>query len=244
MGFFKSLKKNNSIIKNFFLKKLEIKNKNIVITGSNSGIGFQLTKLLSKKNNIIALVNKNSNNLDEIKNLKIFKNDLQHGELDNLIQHKLDQFKTNILINCAASFGSGDQRLENFDANEFKKVLNINFVAIIKLINLCLKKDTIESIVNISSEMGSIKNNCEGGFYYYRMSKTLVNALSRNLSIDLKSKKINIFCIHPGNVKTKMNSGGVLKAEISAQKIINIISENNSKFSGSLIDIDKNFIDW
>ena len=244
MGHFKTFKKKISIIKSLFLKKLEIKNKNIVITGSNSGIGLEITKLLSRNNNIFALVNKNSNNLDQIENLKIFKNNFEHGEINRLIQDKLEQFKPNILINCAASFGLADQRLEKFNSNEFKKVLNINFIAMIKLINLCLKKISIENIINISSEMGSINNNCEGGFYYYRMTKTLVNALSRNLSIDLKKQKINIFCIHPGNVKTKMNHGGVLKAEISAQKIINIISENNPKFSGKFIDIDKKFIDW
>ena len=58
------------------------------------------------------------------------------------------------------------------------------------------------------------------------------------------SSDINVFCIHPGNVKTKMNSAGIISPDISAQKIINIISENNSNLSGLFIGINKEIIKW
>ena len=92
--------------------------------------------------------------------------------------------------------------------------------------------------------MGSTANNKVGGYYYYRSSKSLLNSISKNLSLDLKNDNINVFCIHPGDVKTKMNSGGLIMPDISAKKIINILSENNSKFSGILIDINKEIIKW
>ena len=41
-----------------------------------------------------------------------------------------------------------------------------------------------------------------------------------------------------------MNRSGVVSPEFSAQKIINILAENNSNFSGKLIDINKNILQW
>ena len=92
--------------------------------------------------------------------------------------------------------------------------------------------------------MGSINLNKHGGYYYYRTSKTLLNSITKNLSIDLKHKNIIAYCIHPGSVKTKLNSGGLISPEMSAQKIINLCAENNIKYSGKFIDINKNILEW
>ena len=59
-----------------------------------------------------------------------------------------------------------------------------------------------------------------------------------------KITNINVLCIHPGSVKTKMNPGGDISTDISSQKIINICSENNLKYSGKFIDINKNILEW
>ena len=92
--------------------------------------------------------------------------------------------------------------------------------------------------------MGSISSNNNGGHYLYRTTKSLLNSISKNLSIDLKEKKINVFCIHPGSVKTKLNVGGLIMPDIVAQKIINICAENQNKFSGIFIDIEKKILKW
>ena len=58
------------------------------------------------------------------------------------------------------------------------------------------------------------------------------------------SRKINVICIHPGDVKTKMNNAGTYTAELSAQKIINIIYEKNFSLNGKFINIDKEILQW
>ena len=64
----------------------EVKEKNILITGANSGIGLALTKrLLSFKNKILATYKKNSDNLNQIEN-------------DNLHKIKCDQWDDNDYI--------------------------------------------------------------------------------------------------------------------------------------------------
>tara|TARA_X000000950_G_C13417483_1_gene458770 strand:- start:186 stop:500 length:315 start_codon:yes stop_codon:yes gene_type:complete len=97
-----------------------------------------------------------------------------------------------------------------------------------------MKAKSLKQIVNISSLMGSMSDQ-NGNYYLYRSSKSLLNLITKNLSFDL-GKKTNIFCLHPGDVKTKMNTGGLISTEIAAQKIINICSDNNLNYRGKFID--------
>ena len=246
MGLIKTLKRKSSKISNIFSKKLDMQNKNIILTGSNTGIGLELARKLIVNNNLLALVNKNYENLKDLnkKKIKIFQCDLEENDLSNDLSYEINMFKPNILINCAGTFGFPDQDLSKIEIENFKKVLNINVFSPLKLTQISLRSKNLEQIVNVTSEMGSISNNISGGYYYYRGSKTLLNSISKNLSLDLKNKNINVFCIHPGNVKTKMNSAGIISPDISAQKIINIISENNSNLSGLFIGINKEIIKW
>ena len=91
--------------------------------------------------------------------------------------------------------------------------------------------------------MGSSNLNKTGNYFYYRSSKKLLNSFSQNFSIEFKNK-INLYCIHPGSVKTKMNTGGIINPDLAAQKIINISVENDENLCGVLIDLNKNILPW
>ena len=54
MGLIKTLQRKMISFKNLLSKDLEIKKKNIIITGANSGIGLALVKALNINNNILA----------------------------------------------------------------------------------------------------------------------------------------------------------------------------------------------
>ena len=132
MGIKKTIIRKIEKINYKFSKKLIIKNKRIIITGSNSGIGLELTKKLTSTNSIISTVNKKKNEVDKIKNknLKILEEDFQNENLTENFCYEVNEFKPNIIINCAAIFGPDEQSLENFNISEFKKILNINFFSL------------------------------------------------------------------------------------------------------------------
>jgi short-subunit dehydrogenase len=246
MGFKKTLKRKISKINNFFIKKYNISNNNIIITGANSGIGFELVKNLHRENNILAFVNDSDQNLKNLSNKKIVisKCDFSNLEVLNNKLNLLKSFEPTIIINCAATFGSENQNYDNLNILEYNKIININVLAPFSIIQKALTCNSLQQIINISSQMGSITLNTGGNYYLYRCSKTLLNSLSKNLSIDLMSRKINVICVHPGDIKTKMNNAGTYAAEVSAQKIINIISEKNFSFNGKFINIDKEILQW
>ena len=145
MGLRKAIKK--FIYKSKFRKvdlgKINLSNKSIFITGANSGIGFQLTKkFLELNNKVYAIFRENSDNLTKLKNdnLKIIQCDLSN--LDNIDQIKqfIQNKDINILINNAASFGSQDeQNYNNLDYNEFKRILNLNSLSVLKLVNTIIQ---------------------------------------------------------------------------------------------------------
>lgn len=56
----------------------------------------------------------------------------------------------------------------------------------------------------MSSILGSIEANSEGGLYAYRLSKAAINAATKSMSIDLKKDSILCVALHPGWVKTDM----------------------------------------
>ena len=246
-GIVRTFKRKMIKIDNFFSKKKSLFHQNIIITGANSGIGLDLVTKLYENNNILAFVNKDRKNIVEIasKKIKIINCDFSNVELIKNQKKTIIDFKPSIIINCAASFGPEKQNFKNFDIYEFTLVLNINVLSPLVMIQEALSgDDTIKQIINITSTMGSITLNEDGDYYYYRTSKTLLNAITKNLSIDMKKKNINILCVHPGSVKTKMNPSGDMSISISSQKIINIISENSFKFNGKLIDSNKNILKW
>ena len=247
MGISKTINRKFQIIKNFFSKKYNIRNKRIIITGANSGIGFELTKKLSSNNNfILAFVSNNDENVKNIKNenIKIIKCDFKDiTKLENL-DNEIKNFKPNILINCAAKFGPQNQSLDEVRIADFVDIFNINALAPFLLVKKSLVSNSLEQIINLSSEMGSVNLNNSGNYYLYRSSKSILNFFSKNLSIDLRNQNINVFCIHPGDVKTKMNTGGLISADLASQKIINISSENNSFFCGKFIDIYCKILEW
>ena len=245
MGFIKTIKRKYIKAKSFFENNLKIYDQNILITGANSGLGFSLLNLLRVNNNILALTNKNQSNIKSLNDHKIelFNLNFELNEFNNELKKKILDFKPNIIINCAAVFGPKKQCVYDINYEEFLKIFSINVFSAIEIIKICLRSNSLNQVVNISSDMGSINLNKQGNYYYYRLSKTLLNSFTKNLSIDFKNK-FKTYCIHPGSMKTKLNSGGILNSEYSARKIINIIAKNKVKNNGRFIDIDENNLDW
>jgi len=242
----------NFLYKSKFNKKisnLEFSGKNILITGANSGIGLELTKkLLELKNNVISTYRENSDMLRKInnKNLKIIKCDQRNlNEFENL-KSELENTEIEVIINCAAVFGPPDQNIEDLNFEKFKEILMVNSLSILKIIQTIFKKDNkLELVVNISSDAGSISLNKDGNFYIYRSSKSTLNSITKNLSVDLNRRNgAIVLAIDPGNVKSNMNPGGIIDTEKCAEMIIDLISRKTKNLNGKFVNLLEHEIGW
>lgn len=235
---------------NIFMQEKKYKNKSILITGCNSGIGLSLVKsLLNYNNKVYATFNKNSCNLIKIKNKNLFLIKCDQSNLKSINQLKKIFIKNqiNTIINNACFAGGDKQNFYNIDYKKFNKALTVNMMSVLKISQLAiryLKKNCLEKIVNISSETGSIEKNLTGDRYIYRISKSALNALTKNMSIDLyKKHNTEVIAIHPGLIKTKMNPQGLIKSTNCAKKIINLLTKSN--LNGKFLDL-RNYrdINW
>ena len=209
-----------------------------------------MVKILSKKNKVYSVFREDSHNLEKIKNKNIvpIKCDFNLSSDFKKLEEFLISSNLDILINNAGTFGSIDQQnLKSINFKEFYKVMETNVMAPLKIIQTLTNKSniTLSQIVNISTDMASISNNTSGGYYIYRTTKNAINAVTKNLSIDLKEYNINVYAIHPGNIKTKINPGGSIEPEICAKKLINFIEKNDSNYNGAFVDLSNlKIISW
>lgn len=99
-------------------------------------------------------------------------------------------------------------------------------------------------VANLSARVGSIGDNNLGGWHSYRASKTALNQLTKNASLEFARRKDKIVCIllHPGTVDTNLSKpfqrnvppGKLFTKEFSVQKLLHIINNvknhDNGKF--------------
>jgi NAD(P)-dependent dehydrogenase (short-subunit alcohol dehydrogenase family) len=109
-------------------------------------------------------------------------------------------------------------------------------------------------IANWSARVSSIGDNALGGWHSYRASKTALNQLTRNCSIEFARKKhpIIAMCVHPGTVDTKLSepfkknvpADKLFTPEYAVTRLLEVIGGATLEHSGNLYDYAGEKIDW
>lgn len=101
------------------------------------------------------------------------------------------------------------------------------------------------AVINMSSILGSIQSNVEGGLYAYRISKTGLNASTKSMSIDLKDHKILCVSMHPGWVKTDLGGKNApMDVETSCSKMLNTLYKLDESNNGGFVKYDGKSMPW
>lgn len=228
---------------------------NILITGASRGIGLELVKQYADIGYCVLAcyrANKIPETLIEEKNkyqnIETFKVDVANiDEIKNLSK-ALNSKPIDILINNAAVWGPTNQELNNINIKDWLSIFQTNTIGAF-LITQELLSNVLKSfrkiIVNISSNMGSMEQNTEGGTYIYRSSKAALNSITKSLAIDLKSQGVIVVSINPGWVKTDMGGpSAILNVEESVRHIIKTLDSITLKDSGTFINYDGKKLPW
>jgi NAD(P)-dependent dehydrogenase (short-subunit alcohol dehydrogenase family) len=217
--------------------------KNVIITGTSSGLGFELVnKFIAENYNIISLSRSTcsiKSSLVEHCNFDI-TNPKSISELKKLIQSK---YKTlDILINNAGILIN--KPFVELSKKEFISVYDVNFFGVIELIQGILPFFKSKSqIINISSIGGINGTNKFKGLSAYSSSKGALNILTEVLAEEFKETGpvINSLCL--GSVQTKMLEQAFpgYKAQVQPREMANFIydfSQSGGKvFNGKIIPI-------
>ena len=205
---------------------MNLKNKIVLITGANSGIGNALAEKLIDENYFVIGTSRNAK-IENIKseNLFVVELDLTNQKsienANSIIRTKFNGI--DILVNnagIAPDLDKTEPDLESlrstFETNVFGLV---NFTeTILDLVNQNGK------ILNISSIMATLNIISKIDSTAYRMSKSALNMYTKTLSARLKNRNIDVNSIHPGWVNTKLSTEGApLSTEFSANGIFKLI---------------------
>ena len=211
---------------------------NILVTGGNKGIGFEICRLLARGGHHVILSARSAERGEKAvkalaaEGLKVDFLLLDTGD-DSSIQRAARELKQRIkalhvLINNAAILNDWQGSVLNTNAADLRETLNINTVGPIVLtlaLLPLLEAGKPARVINVSSQLGSVQNMTDG-WASYGISKAALNAATRKLAQALKGRGISVNAASPGWVKTEMGTDSApLSVEHGAQNIIRIITD-------------------
>lgn len=185
-----------------------------VITGGNAGIGKAIALKFAKEGAKVAILGTNIENgsatISEIKDAFpsaqtfFFQVDVaKTSAVDETFKQIIEQFgKVDILVNNAGV--TADQLLMKMSEEDWDRVLAVNLKSCYntcKSVVRAMMKAKKGKIINISSVVGLMGN---AGQANYAASKAGMIGFSKALAKELASRNIQVNCVAPGFIKTKM----------------------------------------
>lgn len=217
---------------------MELKGKNVLITGSTRGIGWGIAEAFAKEGANIILNGRRPVPAKLIETIK--ENDVScmgiAGDISdytaakNLLTEVEEQFGTiDILINNAGI--TNDKLLLRMSAEDFESVMKTNLSGTFNMTQLVLKKmlkKRCGAIINMSSVSGLIGNVGQAN---YAASKAGMIGFTKSVAREIAPRGITCNAIAPGFITTDMT-------EILSDKVKEQVTQNipMQKF-GTVADI-------
>lgn len=228
--------------------------KTILITGANKGIGFETAKQLAKAGYFVYLGSRDkANGQEAIK--KLNEEGIANAEsitIDiadiNSVRQARQELETkitylDILINNAGIAGELPQDFATGDIQNLRNIFDTNFFGTVQTTQEflpLLRKSSQASIINVSSEVGSIAMRTDAGrvrnrdrYNAYGSSKTALNAFTVMLANELYDSGITVNSVTPGYTATDLNQfQGAKTIEEGAIPIIQLAMETDRGITG------------
>ena len=219
--------------------------KNIVITGTSSGIGLELAKFFIKSKHNVLAISRNNSDLRSLnlKGLYAVDFDITNYERYNSLNKYLKNFENvDVLINNAGLLVN--KPFEDTSLEDFQKVYSTNVFSVAMLTKFLIKRmNNRSNVVNISS-IGGVEGTLKfPGLAAYSSSKGALNILTEMLAEEYKEQGIHFNSLALGSVQTKMLNKAFpgFKASTSAQDMAKYIydfsMEGYKLINGKVISI-------
>ena len=235
-------------------------NENILIAGSSGAIGKEFTKFYCDDPNVgkvVTLSRKTSDSVHKkIQSIEIdYSKDETFENLDKI--SKLESISTIIIATGILHTDKvkPEKSINDINFESLKKVFQVNVfgpILLVKKLLPLIKKSQGVKVVFLTARVGSISDNTLGGWHSYRSSKTALNMMIKNFSIELqRANKENIVIgIHPGTVKSNLSEPflsnikhDVFSPRESVELMTKVIGKLNKKDSGKCFDFSGKVID-
>lgn len=198
----------------------------VLITGANKGIGFETARQLAQLGNFVYLgsrdISSGQKAVDQLKasgitNVAAIQLDVTDIDAIRKARAELDSQigALDVLINNAAISGEQSQQLADSSIEAIRNVFDTNFFGAVQTTQIMLpllRKSSAPSIINVSSEIGSLTMNTSpdrppnwSNFPTYGSSKTALNGFTVMLANELRPQNIAVNSVTPGYTATDLN---------------------------------------
>lgn len=191
--------------------------KKVIVTGASGGIGKEIAKnFASNGYQTICFYNSNKDGVKELENWA-FANNIKGAiypvkvnlsspvSIGNAYKKLIEKFKSiDVLVNNAGI--SLTKLITDTSLEEWNKVFDINMKSVFLLTNLVLEQMISKKngkIINISSMWGVHGASMEVA---YSASKSALIGYTKALAKEVGPSNINVNCVCPGLIDTKMNA--------------------------------------
>jgi NAD(P)-dependent dehydrogenase (short-subunit alcohol dehydrogenase family) len=219
--------------------------KNIIITGTSRGMGYELALLFAHAgHNVLAISRKTPQTLLENKNITCLSVDLSNEEELQKVENFLSQTwkKVDVIIHNAGSlllkpFGE-------ITSSEFESIYKVNVFGVANLTRICIPFLQKGSHVVTISSMGGIQGSMKfAGLSAYSSSKGAVITLSELLAEEYRDQGIAFNVLALGAVQTEMLQEAFpgyeapISAADMADYIFNFALTGNKYFNGKVLQV-------
>ena len=219
--------------------------KNIIITGTSRGIGYELAlKFANAGHQVLAISRKSPQALMEHPNVSCLSLDISVAEDLHQVAKFIAQTwkKVDVLLHNAGSLLH--KPFDQITTEEFQNVYKVNVFAVAELTKICIPFMQKGSHVVTISSMGGIQGSMKfAGLAAYSSSKGAVITLSELLAEEYKEQGIAFNVLALGAVNTEMLQEAFpgYEAPISAKEmadyIFNFALTGNTYYNGKVLQV-------
>lgn len=202
--------------------------KNVVITGTSRGIGYELAKLFANQNHNVLAISRNTEPLEALnhKNIKTLSVDLcKNDEILQVTEFVKNNWKqVDTLINNAGKLVN--KPFTELTSDDFLEVYKVNVFGVAELTKSLIPYLQKGSHVVTISSMGGIQGSMKfPGLAAYSSAKGAVITLSELLAEEYKEQRIAFNVLALGAVQTEMLQEAFpgFQAPVSAEEMANYI---------------------
>ncbi len=225
----------------------------VIITGANRGIGYETAKQLKERGFRVVLSARNTEEGQSAANqLGVDFLQIDVAEKKSISNAVIDFKKRfsdslDVLVNNAGIYPDEGESILEIDELHLFTALRTNTLGPIHVTQafqeLLEKSSRGGRVVNLSSKLGQLSNMGDVA-PSYSISKTALNAVTRQLSSTLNEKKIAVNSVSPGWVRTDMGGENAdLSIEEGADSVVWLADEAPSAMTGKFIR-DRKEIEW
>jgi NAD(P)-dependent dehydrogenase (short-subunit alcohol dehydrogenase family) len=219
--------------------------KNVIITGTSRGIGYELALLFANAgHNVLAISRNTSQALADLPNVTCLSLDLTvktaGGEVNNVIKSNWQH--VDVVIHNAGALLL--KPFEDITSDEFEYIYKVNVFGVAALNRVAIPFMNKGSHVVTISSMGGVQGTMKfSGLAAYSSSKGAVITLSELLAEEYKERGIAFNVLALGAVNTEMlheafpGYEAPLSAKQMADYIYNFALTGNTYFNGRVVQV-------